>query len=78
MSLFLVTNYERPYERLLLHYPPNSRRPYSNPTDPRFRQALVGKMLPKPFIVVKISDCDRVLLDIIKLIMPSMGGGGCK
>lgn len=36
----------------------------------------MGKMLPKPFTVVKISDSSRVLLDIIKLIMPSMGEGG--
>ena len=37
-------------------------RPCSNP---RFREALVGKMLiPKPFIVVKILDSNRVLLDI--------------
>ena len=32
----------------------NSRRPCSNPSNPRFRQALVGEMnkIPKPFIVV--------------------------
>ena len=31
----------------------------------------MGKMLiPKPFIVVKILDSDRVLLDIIKLCLP--------
>ena len=37
----------------------------------------MGKMLiPKPFIIIKMSDSDRVPLDIIKLIMPSMGGKG--
>ena len=38
----------------------------------------MGKMLPKTFIAVNISDSDGVLLDIIKLIfiMPSIGGGG--
>ena len=37
----------------------------------------MGKMLiPKPFIIIKISDSDRVPLDIIKLIMPSMGVEG--
>ena len=33
-------------------------------------------LIPKPFIIIKISDSDRVPLDIIKLIMPSMGGEG--
>lgn len=37
----------------------------------------MGKMLiPKPFIVVKISDFDRFLLDIIKSCLPKWGGGG--
>ena len=45
------------------------------PVIPRFRHALVSKMLLKPFIVVNISDSDRVLLDITKAIMPSMEGG---
>ena len=32
----------------------------------------MGKMLiPKPFIVIKILDSDRVILDIIKLCLPS-------
>ena len=46
----------------------NSHRPCSNLCNPRFRQAFVGKMLiskPLKFIVVKISDLDRMLLDII-------------
>ena len=48
--------------------PPPFLRPCSNP---RFREALVGKMLiSKPFIVVKISDSNRVLLDIIALCLP--------
>ena len=38
----------------------------------------MGKMLiPKPFIVVKILDSDRVLLDIIKSCLPWERGGGC-
>ena len=51
---------------------PNSHRLCSNLCNPRFRQAFVGKMLiPKPlkFIVVEISDLDRILLDIIKLCL---------
>ena len=53
---------------------PTTIRPCSNP---RFREALVGKMLiPKPFIVVKILDSDRVLLDIIKSCLPWERGGG--
>ena len=42
--------------------------------------ALVAKMLiEKPFIVVEISDSDRVILDIIKFCLPQeegRGGGG--
>ena len=52
---------------------PNSHRLCSNLCNPRFRQAFVGKMLtPKPlkFIVVKMSDLDRILLDIIQLCLP--------
>ena len=37
----------------------------------------MGKMLiPKPFMVVKILDFDRVLLDNIKLCLPKRGVGG--
>ena len=39
--------------------------------------ALVAKMLiEKPFIVVEISDSDRVILDIIKFCLPQQEGGG--
>ena len=39
--------------------------------------ALVAKMLiEKPFIVVEISDSDRVILDIIKFCLPQEEGGG--
>ena len=56
-----------------------NHRPCSNPSNLSFRQALVVKMLiAKPFIVVEISDSDRVILDIIKLCLPQEGvrGGG--
>ena len=56
-----------------------NHRPCSNPSNLSFRQALVVKMLiAKPFIVVEISDSDRVILGIIKLCLPQEGGGrGC-
>ena len=39
----------------------------------------MGKMLiPKPFIVVKILDSDRVLLDIIKSCLPWERGWGVR
>lgn len=33
-------------------------------------------LIEKPFIVVEISDSDRVILDIIKLCLPQEGGRG--
>lgn len=58
------------YRSLYLHTQkggPNSHSSCSNLSNLNFRQALVVKMLiAKPFIVVEISDSDRVLLDIIK------------
>ena len=37
---------------------------------------MVKMLIEKPFIVVEISDSDRVILDIIKLCLPQGGGGG--
>ena len=37
---------------------------------------MVKLLIEKPFIVVEISDSDRVILDIIKLCLPQGGGGG--
>ena len=36
---------------------------------------MVKMLIEKPFIVVEISDSDRVILDIIKLCLPQGGGG---
>ena len=36
---------------------------------------MVKMLIAKPFIVIEISDSDRVLLDIIKLCLPQLGGG---
>ena len=37
---------------------------------------MVKMLIAKPFIVVEISDSDRVILGIIKLCLPHEGGGG--
>ena len=37
---------------------------------------MVKMLIAKPFIVVQISDSDRVILGIIKLCLPHEGGGG--
>ena len=37
---------------------------------------MVKILIAKPFIVVEISDSDRVILVIIKLCLPHEGGGG--
>ena len=37
---------------------------------------MVKMLIAKPFIVVEISDSDRVILVIIKLCLPQEGGGG--
>ena len=37
---------------------------------------MVKMLIAKPFIVVEISDSDRVILVIIKLCLPHEGGGG--
>ena len=37
---------------------------------------MVKMLIAKPFIVVEISDSDRVILDIIKLCLPQEGGAG--
>ena len=37
---------------------------------------MVKMLIEKPFIVVEISDSDRVILDIIKFCLPQEGGGG--
>ena len=41
---------------------------------------MVKMLIPKPlkFIVVKISDLDRMLLDIIQLCLPKGGGRGVR
>ena len=37
---------------------------------------MVKMLIAKPFIVVEISDSDRVILGIIKLCLPHRGWGG--
>ena len=39
---------------------------------------MVKMLIEKPFIVVEISDSDRVILDIIKLCLPQGGGKGVR
>ena len=37
---------------------------------------MVKMLIAKPFLVVEISDSDKVILGIIKLCLPHEGGGG--